>query len=474
MRTVVKGKTDPVWFIEEVLGVRMFPMQQQIVKTFYQSRYNRDLEQIKKLIVVAGMRGGKTAVASMIMGYELFDVITIDNPSHHYGLMKNQPIFLTAVATSEKLASDGVFQNMVNMIEGSEWLSTWGDLRIKSERIDCDKKFVHAQVLGSWVNTAVGRSNRCVVFDELDLFENTTGKRGAWEIWSRLRKSTDTFGLDGHVVAISSPQSPTGIMMSLYRSAQQGEPNTLSYLLPTWKMNPNLPEKQLRDEYKYDMATFWRDFACQPEAAGGLQFPEGIILTPMTNVLKTPSYRDKIALSRCLAIDPAVTNDSFGLACGYMSPLTGGIVVDGVTKFSKEEGNAYIIPSEVKAFIDEAIPRLNVNHFVFDAWIFPDLVEHVQVKYGIVAEKHVVDKETYDLWRGLHRGDGEIPLSVVEDDDLRREAENLIAIKASKPRVDHPFGGSKDVSDCVANVIWYLKTQDTSMMTLNFAIVKAY
>jgi hypothetical protein len=452
MRTVIKGKADPGWFVSDILGVKLFPSQDKILRDFYRDRYYGEVEAYKKLILRAGMRSGKTALASVLGVYGLFDIITLDNPSEWYGLLRNQPIFITAVATSEKLANDGVFTNMCNIIEGSEWFNTWGDLNITNDRIAHRKKHVIAQVLSSWATTAVGRSNYMVIFDELDLFEETSGKRGAWEIYSRLRKSTDTFGRDGRVVAISSPKGANGIITQLWRIGLE-EKNTLALTYKTWEMNPNLTEDELREEYKHDMATFWRDFACMPETAGGVEFPEGARLTRMENVLETlkPS---SFPVIRAMAIDPAVKNDGFGIAVGRVDP-SGGIIVDGVKKFMRREGDPYISPMEIRAFVDVAIQKLGVNYLIYDTWMFPDLIEHVKIKYGIDGVKHIVGKEDYDRWREMENNP-ENPVTVVYNDDLKRETDSLVITSAgSKPKVDHPFGGSKDVADCVANLIWF-------------------
>ena len=64
----------------------------------------------------------------------------------------------------------------------------------------------------------------------------------------------------------------------------------------------------------------------------------------------------------------------FGMACAYRS-RNGNPVVDGVIKFQREDGQSIISTVQmIREFIDLAIRKLNVNAFVFDAWIFPDLV----------------------------------------------------------------------------------------------------
>ena len=276
----MRGKQDPVWWIETVLGQKLFPAQAEIVKEFYRNRYDPIFEQYKRLILVAGMRSGKTALASMMGCYEYWDVLTMPNPAKHYNLLNNQKLFIMIVATSEKQASDGVFSNIQSMMESSEWFSTWSDTVIRGDSVESMRQKIKLQIMSSWANTGVGRTAKAVIFDELANFENTTGKRGAQEVWTRLRKATDTLGNDGHVIAISSPLHPTDIMMQLYYDSQY-EPNTLAYLKPTWEMNPYFTEAALREEHKNNLGSFFRDYACQPAAAGGLVFPEGAHLNKL-------------------------------------------------------------------------------------------------------------------------------------------------------------------------------------------------
>jgi len=444
-------------------------VQEQLVREFYQHRYDKNKPQMKNLVLEAGQRSGKTVLASLMGIYEFFTTITLDDPARHYGLIKGQPIFVTCVATSRQLAEDGVFANMVNHIEGNEWFDQWFNLNIKETRIECQEKGVICQVLGSWMTTAVGRTNICAILDEVDYFEETAGKRGAWAIYEKLKNSTMTFGDDGHVIVISSPRSVTGIIKSLVNDGRT-HPRTIARTYATWEMNPHITEESLREEYKHNMTAFWRDFACQPEAAGGLQFPEGITLTPMVNVLRNSQYRDTQPRIRVLSIDPAIKNDSFGIACGYRT-LNDEIIIDGVHKFTKQTGNAYISPQEVSAYIMEVIPRLNVNNLVFDTWMFPNIIEDVQQKYGIVATKHIVDKSSYDLWRGLQEDPGTISLMIVEDEDLQREGDSLV-VKSGEtkiPRVDHPFNGSKDLADAVCNCIWFLVNNKTQVQVPHLA-----
>lgn len=55
MKIALKGKDDPVWFVEEQTGAKLFPMQNKIMTEFYAGKY-------KRLILAAGMRSGKSAL----------------------------------------------------------------------------------------------------------------------------------------------------------------------------------------------------------------------------------------------------------------------------------------------------------------------------------------------------------------------------------------------------------------------------
>jgi len=438
LKTRLKAEQCPSWFIETQLGTKMFDSQREIMDRFYGDGFRR-------LVCVAGMRSGKSALAAMMSVYELFMLLSLPNPAKHFGLLSKQPITISVVATSESQAEDTVFANARNMVEESDVFSTW-DLRVRDLSVKSKEKNVEMKTLSSWSTTAVGRSNKAVVFDELANFEETNGKRGAWEIYSRLSKSTDTFGVYGKTVAISSPKHPNDIIMTLFKQGEDG--NTLVIKKPTWEMNPNYTKEKLMEENKFNMASFWRDYACQPSVMGANEFID-VKLAKIKNVLYDKGHVDE--KMRVMAIDPSVKKDAFGIAVGYTTDEKGSIVVDGVTALKSVE-TALIPIEDIKRVIYGAIERLGVYAMVFDTWMYPELVQDVERKYGVETHKHIVRKRDYDrideLWEKNE-------LTVVWDDLLQKEFEQLVVINEKK--VDHPITGSKDVADCVANVVWYLK-----------------
>lgn len=460
LSTTIRAQRDPIWFIQNVLGIpRLFPKQEATIREFYRHKYSPSAAPYNHMVYVGGMRGGKTAEASMIGCYEVFEVLSKPDPAAHWGLLPNQLISISCLASSERQIQDGIFYNMTSMLENSEWINQWFDIDYRASDIYCAAKDLRVRTLSSSANTGAGRSNKCVLFDELDLFEGTEGPREAWNTYNVLKKSTVTFGIDGRTVAISSPKSENGIMLSLYKRAimtkadgSPMQPETLALRVPTWEMNPNISEAALREEFKFDMDTFYRDFACDPSSVSALQFPEGVKLFRRPNLLSggiTPSR-----IPHVLAIDPAWRNDAYGIAVGYKDPARGVTIIDGVTSLRKAPEDDYLRPSHVKDYIGTLISELNVTTLLFDAWLSTEIVEYAQYELGLEVVQHIVDEAEYNAWR---EGQDNGSVEVVFDEMLKYEAERLQRKRLqTKIRVDHPKDGSKDIADCVANIIAYL------------------
>lgn len=471
MNTVIRSKQDPVFFINNVLGQKMFPKQEEIVRGFYRHKYEgRITPYYKRLILALGQRSGKTALGSMIGVYEMFDICLLENPSEYYGLIKNQPIFIPVVAPSEEQVLDGIFYNILNYVENSEWINSWTDWQYRKDSLYSPSKNVIVKPFSSWATTGRGRTSKCVIFDELDMFEDTTSKRGASEVFTAIDRSTATLGMDGHTIALSSTRSPTGMILTLYNKAIiNKETTTLPFKIPTWEVNPHIKKEVLMEEFKYDMGTFWRDFGCEPQMWSGLQFPDGVTLkSNIRNVLMEPIRVPDVRRPRIMAIDPAVKNDSFGIAVGYKTGER--FVVDGAIKFARNEGDAIIKPSTIRNFIKKSISPLQVYMLVHDTWMYPDIIEEV-TNMGIITQQHIVKKPEYDLVKSLMNSD---KLDIVMEPNLKLEMEQLIVKGGMRPNVDHPPNGSKDTADCVANVVWYLNESNINVNEFKALLARTY
>ena len=500
---VIQARSDPVYFIEEILGFpgsdefgnprHLFPIQEQIVREFYRHKYDPSYEAYKKMVYISGQRSGKTALISTIMAYELFEVISWESPAKHYGLMtgksgKGATIGITCLATSTKQANFGVFANMTNLMKENEWFDTWfPDLIFKNEMIESPSKNVIAQVIAPKASTAAGYTNKCAIFDELDFFIESETLLDVYSVFNKVCNSTDTFKRDGKIIAISSLNTMNGIMMKEYRETQRESrklhPMSIGFKYETWIANPTLTKEYLMESCANDYAKFLKDYANHPEAAAGVQFPEGIILNKsLHNVL----YEDLNDLDdqilnheRVLSLDPAWKHDRFGMACGYREDNI--IYIDGVRGFSKGDScieEAYLRPSDIRNFLDSIIHPLHITSVVYDVQnLAPELIEHLEHDIGLATAEHIPKKIDYDRWRELQDGIYPTNLEITYDEILEKECLELIIknTPGGKAKVDHvDKKSSKDIADAVANTIWFLESDDQIEMNELHAIGYGY
>ena len=388
---------------------------------------------------------GKTVLGSKIAVYEFFELISLDSPAEHYGLLKNNEIGINCLASSKDIALEGMFSIMRNDIQENEWFNQWFDLKITDGRIACEKKHVYAKTVAARADSgSTGSTSKLALLDEVDLFQRTESKVGADIVISKALNSTQSLGLDGKFVAISSTQYTDGPITKLYYDGQT-EPTTLTYNLATWQMNPRMTKEALMEEYKYKMHMFWRDFANQPEVSGGLMFPDKVRFNRnMDNVFTADAdtLEEYSQFYHCIALDPAFRNDAFGMAAGYRNG--DHIVIDGVMKYTKEhESDAFIKPSDMEREIEKWVNKLNVTTLLYDCDLVLNIIEKAQDQWGINTVKNIVGEKEYGIWLNLNDNVGELDLDIVYNEFAAREVEQLVKIQlpSGKIRVDHPYAG---------------------------------
>jgi len=406
---------------------------------------------------------GKTVLGGKIATFEFFELASLDNPHDYFNVLKSQPIAISCVAAGREQAMDGIYAVMRNDIEQSEWFNQWFDLKITEGRITCPKKNVFAQVTAAKAGSGAGTgyTSKFSLADEIDLFQQTDSKVGAEIVWSKMVNSTQSLGIQGKCMAISSTQFSGGMIEHLYTDGIY-EPTTLTYDLKTWECNPRLTEELLREEYKYKMDMFWRDFANRPDVSGGLVFPQGVRFNRnVQNVFECESVPYESSQHyHILCCDPAYRNDSFGMSCGYRDGNR--IVVDGVMKFEKQNStDAYVLPSDIEKGIEEWVRKLNVTALIYDVDTMMNIIERADREWGVETIKHIANSEVYGVWMNLNDNVGEFDLDVVYNEHLKRETDQLVKLqKANGLKIDHTAYSSKDLADTVAHCIWYLANNE--------------
>lgn len=448
---IMLAEANPVYFCEEplFLGQKLFPMQSAIMEEFYRDNY-------RELVLISGRQSGKTHLASCFGLYETFKLLIQDDPAAAYGLAPGSRIFVMTVAVSEKQARDGIFSQITSKMSRSPFFRSFNP-QIYSLEVRFPTKNVVLFCGTSSSSSNVGRTVKCVIFDELDMFDDTDSKRGAENVYYTMSRSTVAFGNAGKRLSISSAMHTDGMMTKLEKTAKDVD-DTLSYRYATWEFNPNISfdSKDMQNELERDPETFWRDYGSRPVESTEKYFGNSDILymTGQPNIipriLDSPSYRPP-PHPYVLSGDPALKHDGFGLALSRMDGEN--FYVDGLYNFKADprKGVLELSPLNIKNTIKKVAKGAGVIAAVFDTWMFPEMQEEIQMM-GIPVYNHIVRKEDYDAVKELFYTQ---KLNICDFPEVMDEFKDLRLIRGKK--VDHPKSGSKDVSDSVANSIWLLR-----------------
>jgi hypothetical protein len=440
---VLRAWDDPTYFAESpyFLGLKLFPKQAEVLKTFYESGK-------RELILIAGFKSGKSTLAAVIACYEAFRLLCLPDPAQHYGLQPGELIFIVTVAVSEEQGRDTIFQKVLSLIQRSEFFKSFRP-KVYQTEIRFPSKNVAILCGTSSSASLVGRTVKAAIFDELSRFEESSSKRGAWNVYNSLKHMT-FWCPDGKVVCISSPRHQSDIIMELYRQSLD-HPQMVGFKFATWEFNPRISFDSLRPEMERDPVRFWTDFGAEP-----IESITPFITDDTLKVGNTPNLLRLFAEgvhvdfepgTYALAGDPAVRRDAFGLALTRYEKDR--FVVVGTYRF-KPSLNQPINPVAVKDFIKEIVKRTRAR-VVFDTWQYPELQNEIRM-LGVPVTNHVVGLEDYEYFRELcYLGKVEL----CRDNHAVQEFRQLRVINNKK--IDHPPGGSKDVADAVVNSIWVLK-----------------
>jgi hypothetical protein len=107
-----------------------------------------------------------------------------------------------------------------------------------------------------------GANYICAILEEAAFFRDSeTGAYNLGEIIKAIRPGMLTLP-DSKLIRVSSPWAKFGPMYDDFR-LRDDRPQTMSWKLPSWEMNPSLPEDELKLERERDPDYFAREYGCE-------------------------------------------------------------------------------------------------------------------------------------------------------------------------------------------------------------------
>ena len=261
-------------------------------------------------------------------------------------------------------------------------------------------------------------------------------------------------------VAISSPLYDGDFITTMHtRAVNEKWDWAMTIWEPTWNLNPNLTKEVLEEERRKDPISFDRDFGATPGVEIENFMSSELIKRVKQNQTKNHNFLEDLenleakndAVYYIVGTDPAVKNDSFGLALGHVT--TGGeVIIDGSLSFSADRGEE-IKSEQIKEILIPLFEHLPVQYYIFDAYLHGELKDLAE-DYGITTFQHYLNLEDWIKTRDmLDKGTAQLPL----DEQLSKELQYLQLIKGKQ--VDHPrkfpdgSKGGKDVADACCQII---------------------
>lgn len=457
-------RDDPIAIARNILGVDLWPKQEEILRDFY-------IAGRKELVICAGMRSSKSFLAGLIGAIETVRWLMLDEPWKTYGIIPGQTVYGLITATSEKQAKRTSFMYYHNLIQRSWWFREVPK-EVQELQVKFPGKGLEVQAVPSSSASQAGGTLLFVIIDELSRFVDTNGARSGDMVYDVLSRGCKT--LRGKVVSISSPLYVRDKIMRLLEEAKklkadadkQGQPAPIAfYHLATWELNPTLKREDFNEDYARNPETARRDWEAVPSFAVEPYYmePEKIRLdfsrrNPTIDVLGgIHGLVRNPAMHYYLHGDPAVKNDSFGLALAHLDGKVA--VVDLLHRFVPPPGRE-IDAAMVRKVIENIHAAVKIDMATFDTWNYPETIQALK-NAGIKVEILIIKKEQHDHLKeriyadpaAISIPDHALPVAgPTMPETVVGELQELELVKGQK--VDHPTGGSKDVADAVAGAVW--------------------
>jgi hypothetical protein len=464
-RLVRAGEDLP--YLLKMLGLKLWPKQREIIETFYSRNF-------KELVICAGMRSGKSFLAAVIGHIETIRYLALFDPWKHYGIVPGAPThgFLTAV--SEGQAKRLVFSYYKAILEAAP---IYQHINFEKDtlKVVFPENNLTVQAIPCSSASAAGGTLLFAIMDELARFCDTEGNASSDLVYDTLSRGCKTLG--GKVVSISSPLYASDKVMRLlddvraeneYSASRNQAPSMLGYHLSTWEINPNLKRISFDREFTLNPEAAGRDWGAVPSHSIEPYFREPSRIDLALDIRrKNPRVTEdgrveglipNTPMKYYLHGDPSFKNDSFGLCLAHLDKER--VWVDMLWRFVPT-GPAHEIDAALVRRVIENIDKIvGIRKVTFDTWNFPETVQALR-KRNIEVENLLIGKEQYDrLKEGIYSDPPAILIPVhelqVQDSRMPKtvtiELKQLELVKGKK--VDHPYGGSKDVADALAGAAW--------------------
>ena len=345
-----------VEFAEEILGIQLYPLQAIALEGISTHVLS---------VLPCGRRGGKSLLTAI---WAVYDACIRD--LRHYQ-RDGEIRYVLVVAGSFEHAKTlfrtihGMFDNpmLAPMVLGE---ATQDEIKLVNNVI--------LKVVPCSDRTTTGLPASTVIFEEMASYIDTDGHQSGDNVYTALEPSTIQVKDDGRIIAPSTPRGQRGVFYGLYQEALLRED---AYVLhcPTWELNLEMDRDELVKRYKYKPDLFAQECEASFTAIGG-SFMDSTTILEATRPIPEHNH-----LNRVLALDPAFSQDDFGIAIAC-------VPIEDESQVYLEHVEALHHPSFNYAmdYASKLAKQWNVNKVVVDQMSQQAIVEELK-KRGVPCQK---------------------------------------------------------------------------------------
>jgi hypothetical protein len=481
-----------------------------LIKLFGEKDGQRVFKQTcNEVIAQLGKGSGKDYCSTISVAYIVYLLLCLKDPAAYYGKPPGDSIDILNIAINAQQASNVFFKGFKTRIERSPWFV--GKYEAKASEIKFDKGItVHSG--HSEREAFEGYNVIAVVLDEISGFaiESTSGNDQAKTgeaIYDMYRASVASRFPDfGKVILLSFPRFKNDYIQAHYESViaekevvirsetmkmdvdlpdgtdgnevtvQWEEDHIKSYLYPktyaikrpTWDVNPT---KKIED-FKVDFYRNYMDalgrFACMPPEAVDAFFKSREKIEKAFNNMNIPVdsfgrmedwFQPDKDKEYFIHVDLAQKHDHCAVAMAHVNRWVNvkvtneysqpaPIVEIDAVRFWTPTADKSVDFTEVKDYILSLKTRgFNIKVCTFDRWNSHDMMQQLK-QYGINTELLSVAKKHYDDMAMM------ISEERVSGPAIKLLIDELLQLRITRDRVDHPRKGSKDLADAVCGSIF--------------------
>jgi len=462
-----------------------------------------------EVIFQLGKGSGKDYISTIACAYIVYLLLCLQDPAKYYGKPPGDSIDIINIAINAVQANRVFFKGFVTRIERSAWFQ--GRYNAKANNVEFDKGVTvhsgHSQ-RESWE----GYNVIVVILDEISGFEleSTSGSdqaKTAQAIYKMYKGSVSSRFPDfGKLILLSFPRFKNDYIQQRYNEVvaekeivvrthefkidpelpdeieenkftiDWEEEHIISYTVPrvfalkrpTWDVNPTRVIEDFTIDFYSDPVDALGRFACMPPDAVDAFFKsrEKIELAfndPVWAIDKSGRYAEWFKPEEekmyFVHVDLAQKHDHCAVALGHveswvqmkiadkMTQAAPRVIVDAIRWWTPTSTQSVDL-SEVKDYILELKTMgFNLRLVTFDRWNSHDIMQELKV-YGVNTEILSVAKKHYEDFAML------VTEERVHGPNNPILTEELLQLRISKGKVDHPRKGSKDLADAVCGAIY--------------------